>query len=175
MTEAENIKYIVAGAELSHFNLSNTINLSAARERGGELQNILLTGPPGTGKSLLAKRIAVLCGLEYAIISGGDVGSLGNAAALEVLIMTKLFHFSEAVARAITLYTKIIILCFIQVHQLFSWARSSSLAGGGLLLLVDEADAMSQQTSATAALLFNTGLSRPDFMMVLATNSPQVS
>ncbi len=130
MTEAENIKHIVAGAELSHFNLSNTINLSAARERGGELQNILLTRPPGTGKSLLAKRIAVLCGLDYAIISGGDVGSLGNAAALEVLIMTKLFHFSEAVARAITLYTKIIILCFIQVHQLFSWARSSSLAGG---------------------------------------------
>ncbi len=34
---------------------------------------------------------------------------------------------------------------------------------------------MSQQTSATAALLFNTGLSRPDFMMVLVTNSPQVS
>ncbi len=34
---------------------------------------------------------------------------------------------------------------------------------------------MSQQISATAALLFNTGLSRPDFMMVLATNSPQVS
>ncbi len=70
-------------------NLTTVTNLSAARERGGELQNILLTGPPGTGKSLLAKRIAVLCGLEYAIISGGDVGSLGNAAALEVMRVTK--------------------------------------------------------------------------------------
>ena len=35
-------------------------------------------GPPGTGKTLFAKKLAQHSGLDYAIMTGGDVSPLGR-------------------------------------------------------------------------------------------------
>ncbi len=122
-------------------------NLSAARERGGELQNILLTGPPGTGKSLLAKRVAMLCGLDYAIISGGIISALGNAAALEAIMMTKLFsrHFASHVpVEGVVSLTKPLFRCtnfspgqghYKAVAYYYLWMRQMQCLNIFLLLL----------------------------------------
>ena len=35
-------------------------------------------GPPGTGKTLFAKKLAKHSGLDYAILTGGDISPLGR-------------------------------------------------------------------------------------------------
>ena len=50
-------------------------------------------GPPGTGKTLVAKQLARHSGLDYAIMSGGDVAPLGDGA---VEAIHKLFKWAEA-------------------------------------------------------------------------------
>lgn len=35
-------------------------------------------GPPGTGKTLFAKKLAKHSGLDYAIMTGGDVAPMGR-------------------------------------------------------------------------------------------------
>ena len=51
------------------------------------------SGPPGTGKTLFAKGLARHSGLDYAIITGGDVAPLGREAVSE---MHKLFDWAQA-------------------------------------------------------------------------------
>lgn len=41
-------------------------------------RNILMHGPPGTGKTLFAKKLAEHSGLDYAIMTGGDVSPMGR-------------------------------------------------------------------------------------------------
>ncbi|CAM9837597.1 unnamed protein product, partial [Laminaria digitata] len=56
-------------------------------------RHLLLHGPPGTGKTLFAKGLARHSGLDYAIITGGDVAPLGREAVSE---MHKLFDWAQA-------------------------------------------------------------------------------
>lgn len=44
----------------------------------GMFRNILMHGPPGTGKTLFAKKLAKHSGLDYAIMTGGDVAPMGR-------------------------------------------------------------------------------------------------
>lgn len=43
------------------------------KKNRGFYRNILFYGPPGTGKTLFAKKLAQHSGMDYAILSGGDV------------------------------------------------------------------------------------------------------
>jgi ATPase family AAA domain-containing protein 3A/B len=45
---------------------------------------LLAAGPPGTGKTMAAKRLARTSGMDYAILSGGDVAPLGGGAVTQV-------------------------------------------------------------------------------------------
>ena len=44
----------------------------------GFFRNVLFYGPPGTGKTLFAKKLAQHSGMDYAILSGGDVFPLNR-------------------------------------------------------------------------------------------------
>ena len=58
-------------------------------------------GPPGTGKTLVAKQLARHSGLDYAIMSGGDVAPLGETAVEE---LHKLFKWAEASSNGLVLF-----------------------------------------------------------------------
>jgi ATPase family AAA domain-containing protein 3A/B len=48
------------------------------KKNKGYFRNVLFYGPPGTGKTLFAKKLAQHSGMDYAIISGGDVFPLNR-------------------------------------------------------------------------------------------------
>uniref|UniRef100_A0A2I3HS70 ATPase family AAA domain containing 3A n=1 Tax=Nomascus leucogenys TaxID=61853 RepID=A0A2I3HS70_NOMLE len=54
-------------------------------------RNILMYGPPGTGKTLFAKKLALHSGMDYAIMTGGDVAPMGREG---VTAMHKLFDWA---------------------------------------------------------------------------------
>lgn len=69
---------------------------SASCARGAPLPHVLLHGAPGSGKSLIARKLAKACGLNTVIISGGDVGPLGATASSE---LAGIFRWTAGVAR----------------------------------------------------------------------------
>ena len=48
-----------------------------SRRHDAPFRHVIFHGPPGTGKSMVAKKLAQCTGMDYAIMSGGDVGPLG--------------------------------------------------------------------------------------------------
>ena len=106
-------------------------------------------GPPGTGKSLAAKRLARTAGLDYAILSGGDVAPLGPAA---VPALHSLFDWAERSPRG--------LLLFVDEADAFLGRRGAASGQGEAL------------RGALNATLFRTGDQSRDFCLVLATNRP---
>lgn len=68
------------GQEKAKENLS--IFISAARQRGDQLDHVLLYGPPGLGKTTLAGIIAAEMGVNIRITSGPAIEKAGDLAAL---------------------------------------------------------------------------------------------
>jgi ATPase family AAA domain-containing protein 3A/B len=107
---------------------------------------MLFYGPPGTGKTLAAKRLARTSGLDYAIMSGGDVAPLGPRA---VTSIHQLFDWAGTTSKG--------VLLFIDEADAFLSARK---AHG------------EDVRAALNALLFRTGAPSRDIALVLATNRP---
>jgi hypothetical protein len=84
----------------------------------------LWPGPPGTGKTMAAKRLARTSGLDYAIMSGGDVAPLGGKAVTQ---LHEMFDWSERSRRG--------LLLFIDEADAFlgrrRWARRGEGKGRG--------------------------------------------
>lgn len=106
-----------------------------------------LPGPPGTGKTMAAKRLARTSGLDYAIMSGGDVAPLGGKAVTQ---LHELFNWAERSNRG--------LLLFIDEADAFLGKRGEGMSEG--------------MRGALNALLFRTGDQSRDFAVVLATNRP---
>jgi ATPase family AAA domain-containing protein 3A/B len=118
------------------------------KKHNAPFRNLLLYGPPGTGKTMFAKSLAKHSGMDYAILTGGDIGPLGKDGVTEL-------------------------------HKLFDWGSTSKK---GVLLFMDEADAFLRKRTTEKisedmrnslnALLYRTGSASYNFMLVLASNTP---
>eukprot|EP00630_Chrysocystis_fragilis_P003698 CAMPEP_0197400078 /NCGR_PEP_ID=MMETSP1165-20131217/16295_1 /TAXON_ID=284809 /ORGANISM="Chrysocystis fragilis, Strain CCMP3189" /LENGTH=538 /DNA_ID=CAMNT_0042926117 /DNA_START=17 /DNA_END=1633 /DNA_ORIENTATION=+ len=122
-----------------------TANTKANR---APFRHLLLHGPPGTGKTMFAKRLALSSGLDYAILTGGDVAPLGRDAVTEI---HKLFDWARHSRRG--------LLLFVDEADAFLRRRAS--------------EAMSEDLrNAFNAFLYRTGDVSRDFMLVYASNAP---
>ncbi|XP_031094767.1 ATPase family AAA domain-containing protein 3 [Ipomoea triloba] len=111
-------------------------------------RNVLFHGPPGTGKTLVAREIARSSGLDYALMTGGDVAPLGPQAVTKI---HQLFDWAKKSNKG--------LLLFIDEADAFLCERNKTY--------MSEA-----QRSALNALLFRTGDQSKDIVLALATNRP---
>ncbi|XP_031096456.1 ATPase family AAA domain-containing protein 3C-like [Ipomoea triloba] len=111
-------------------------------------RNMLFYGPPGTGKTMVAREIARKSGLDYAMMTGGDVVPLGAQAVTKI---HEIFDWAKKSKKG--------LLLFIDEADAFLCERNS--------IHMSEA-----QRSALNAMLFRTGDQSRDVVLVLATNRP---
>ncbi|KAH6823226.1 AAA-type ATPase family protein [Perilla frutescens var. hirtella] len=111
-------------------------------------RNMLFYGPPGTGKTMVAREIARKSGLDYAMMTGGDVAPLGPQAVTKI---HDIFDWAKKSKKG--------LLLFIDEADAFLCERNSTH--------MSEA-----QRSALNALLYRTGDQSRDIVLVLATNRP---
>ncbi|KAL6767968.1 hypothetical protein ACKKBF_B37290 [Auxenochlorella protothecoides x Auxenochlorella symbiontica] len=117
------------------------------KRHGAPFRHMLFYGPPGTGKTLAAKRLARTSGLDYAILSGGDVAPLGGGAVTQI---HDTFDWAERSGKG--------LLLFIDEADAFLSRRGAGMSEG--------------MRGALNAMLFRTGDQSRDFVVVLATNRP---
>ncbi|XP_023512994.1 ATPase family AAA domain-containing protein 3-B-like [Cucurbita pepo subsp. pepo] len=111
-------------------------------------RNMLFYGPPGTGKTMAARELARKSGLDYALMTGGDVAPLGSQAVTKI---HQLFDWAKKSRKG--------LLLFIDEADAFLCERNKTY--------MSEA-----QRSALNALLFRTGDQSKDIVLALATNRP---
>jgi hypothetical protein len=71
------------------------------KKHGAPFRNAMFYGPPGTGKTLAAKQLAKHSGMDFAIMTGGDVAPLGADA---VTRLHELFDWAEASNKGLLLF-----------------------------------------------------------------------
>lgn len=119
------------------------------RQNKGFYRNILMHGPPGTGKTMFAKRLADHSGMDYAIMTGGDVAPMGQDG---VTAIHKVFDWSNTSRRG--------LLLFVDEADAFLRKRSSERIS-------------EHMRAALNAFLYRTSEQNPKFMLVLASNTPE--
>lgn len=126
-----------------------TKSLLNARKNGTPYRHLMLHGPPGTGKTLFARTLSRESGLDYAIMSGGDVGPLGKDAVHE---LNKLFSWANSSRKGLILF----------IDEADAFLRT----GRG-----SESGSMSEEArNVLSAFLHHTGTESDKFVVVLATN-----
>uniref|UniRef100_A0A8C8ENW5 AAA+ ATPase domain-containing protein n=1 Tax=Oncorhynchus tshawytscha TaxID=74940 RepID=A0A8C8ENW5_ONCTS len=113
----------------------------------GLYRNILMYGPPGTGKTLFAKKLALHSGMDYAIMTGGDVAPMGRDG---VTAMHKVFDWASTSQRGVNM-SAILITSMTLLQETISEDLRSTLN----------------------AFLYRTGEQSNKFMLVLASNQPE--
>ncbi|XP_011495680.1 PREDICTED: ATPase family AAA domain-containing protein 3 [Ceratosolen solmsi marchali] len=119
------------------------------KQNRGMYRNILMHGPPGTGKTMFAKRLAEHSGMDYAILTGGDLAPLGRDG---VTAIHKVFDWALTSRRG--------LLLFIDEADAFLRKRSSEHISEDLRAMLN-------------AFLYRTGEQSSRFMLVLASNTPE--
>lgn len=112
-------------------------------------RHLLLHGPPGTGKTLFAKQLAAHSGLDYAILTGGDITPLGRDAVREI---HKLFDWAAHSRKG--------LIVFIDEADAFLQNRATKSISEDL-------------HNAFNAFLYRTGEPSRDFMLVYASNAAE--
>jgi len=143
---------IVLEEQLSERLQWTTNALMSAQENGTPFRHLLLHGPPGTGKTLFARTLARQSGLEYAIMSGGDLGPLGREGPNE---LHKLFAWASRSKRGLVLF----------IDEADAFLRRGR--GGDGKMSEDARNALS-------VFLHHTGTENARLAVILATNVPTV-
>lgn len=123
------------------------------RKNAAPFRNVMLYGPPGTGKTMAAKRLARYSGLDYALMTGGDVAPLGADAVTRI---HELFDWASTSRRG--------LLLFIDEADAFLAKRGGAVA---------EKEGAPGVRAALNALLYRTGELSRDVVLVIATNRPE--
>ena len=74
---------------------------SNAKMHGSAFRHMLFYGSPGTGKTMAAREFATQTGMDYAILSGGDVAPLGNEAVTKI---HEVFDWAKRSSRGVVLF-----------------------------------------------------------------------
>lgn len=119
------------------------------KQNRGMYRNILMHGPPGTGKTMFAKKLAEHSGMDYAIVTGGDLAPLGRDG---VTAIHKVFDWAATSRKG--------LLLFIDEADAFLRKRSSEHISEDLRAMLN-------------AFLYRTGEQSNKFMLVLASNTPE--
>ena len=116
-------------------------------EKGLPYRHLVLYGQPGTGKTLIAQKLAHLSGMDYAIVSGADF-----------------LQFKPGVD-------------IQKMHELFDWANNGKrglilFIDEADALLRDRKILNDQGVALVNSFLARTNASSDKFMLILATNYP---
>ncbi|XP_060075803.1 ATPase family AAA domain-containing protein 3-B-like [Ylistrum balloti] len=143
------LKGIILKPELEERLRDIAIATKHTKQNQGFYRNILMHGPPGTGKTMFAKSLAKHSGMDYAIMTGGDVAPMGKDG---VTAMHKTFDWASTSKRG--------LLLFVDEADAFLRKRSK--------------EHISEDLRATLnAFLYRTGEQSTKFMLVLASNQPE--
>ncbi|XP_028393868.1 ATPase family AAA domain-containing protein 3-like [Dendronephthya gigantea] len=118
------------------------------KRNGGVYRNLLFYGPPGTGKTMFAKSLAKHSGMDYAIMTGGDIAPMGREG---VTAMHKVFDWASSSGKG--------VLLFVDESDAFLRKRSTE-------------NISEDMRSTLNAFLYRTGEASRRFMLVLASNQP---
>lgn len=124
------------------------VSTANTKKNRAPFRHLLLHGPPGTGKTMFARGLAQHSGLDYAILTGGDIAPLGRDAVTE---LHKLFDWAKTSRRG--------LLLFVDEADAFLQSRE--------MTKISE-----DQRNALNAFLYRTGTESDQFMMVYASNQP---
>mmetsp|Transcript_34662 Transcript_34662/g.55435 ORF Transcript_34662/g.55435 Transcript_34662/m.55435 type:complete len:592 (+) Transcript_34662:136-1911(+) len=124
------------------------VSTKNTKRNGAPYRNMMLYGPPGTGKTMFAKQLAQSSGMDYAIMTGGDVAPLGRDAVTE---MHKIFDWANTSNKGLML--------FVDEADAFLRKRSDKNMSEDL-------------RNALNAFLYRTGTETKNFQVVFATNEP---
>mmetsp|Transcript_22040 Transcript_22040/g.46385 ORF Transcript_22040/g.46385 Transcript_22040/m.46385 type:complete len:574 (-) Transcript_22040:138-1859(-) len=124
------------------------VSTAHTKKNRAPFRHLLLHGPPGTGKTMFAKGLAHHSGLEYAILTGGDIAPLGRDAVTEI---HKLFEWAKTSRKG--------LLLFVDEADAFLQSRETNKIS-------------EDQRNALNAFLYRTGTESDQFMMVYASNQP---
>eukprot|EP00586_Coscinodiscus_wailesii_P013050 CAMPEP_0172501186 /NCGR_PEP_ID=MMETSP1066-20121228/147083_1 /TAXON_ID=671091 /ORGANISM="Coscinodiscus wailesii, Strain CCMP2513" /LENGTH=561 /DNA_ID=CAMNT_0013275833 /DNA_START=352 /DNA_END=2037 /DNA_ORIENTATION=+ len=124
------------------------VSTSHTKKNRAPFRHLLLHGPPGTGKTMFAKGLAQHSGLEFAILTGGDIAPLGRDAVTE---LHKLFEWANTSRKG--------LLLFMDEADAFLQSRETTKIS-------------EDQRNALNAFLYRTGTESDKFMMVYASNQP---
>jgi len=144
---------IVLEEELAERLQWTTNSLLNAKKNGTPYRHLMLYGPPGTGKTLFARTLSRQSGLDYAIMSGGDVGPLGKDAVHE---LNKLFSWANSSKKGLILFID-------EADAFLRMGRGS-----------DSGSMSEEARNVLSAFLHHTGTESDKFVVVLATNIKEI-
>jgi len=143
-------KGVILAPEIEKKMLDIALLAKNSRQMKLPYNNLLLHGPPGTGKTMFAQLLARNSGMDYAILSGGHMSQLGDGGVQEV---DQLFSWAKTSRHGIILFMD-------EAESFLAKRYTGSLDKANLATL--------------SAFLAHTGSPNDKFMMVLTSNLPTV-